>query len=739
MQSFTTKEYTLSVTTFLGVCGIITTKAFLFTSPRIFYILFLISFITLIALLFKKRTNFIKNILSLTLPTEIILLLANNITHKLHWVFDILTGIWLLLLVFIIIRKWHQKHHSDKVTTKSTQKYTPIIITFLIIITVVHLGFGFYHLGKAAYVDERLWTYSNEKRIEKYWNNILEMDWKNTRPSDKPGVTLAFISGPSLTLVTPSDFKDDITDKAAFEHMLFTMRLPILIFSTLALLLFYQVLSTLFNPKIGLLTTALIGLSPILLGVSRIINPDALSWIFIPLTLMSYFTYLKTQDVRWTYTTGILLGFGLLTKYITNLLFPFFFVLLFTYPFFFNYTKNQLRDYLRNSISHLGIITLISLVTFYIFYPGTWVKMDRLLLGTIWSQPFKPVWHIFTILIIAIIIDYFFNKSSAILWIVSLLQRAKKVFIFIVPIIFIFATVGIFYYTYNSTTIINFESILLSPKTSFGANGTATTLIAFITSFYPLVFGIVPLAFFGTFFALFFIFKKQTDASQLCRGAIWNILLFIIIFYVGSLFSKTIPTVRYQIILYPLILTISGYGWYYLLKILFKKTRLATCILVGIIIFCGSYTLYTIKPFYFTYNSFLLPKNHLISPKDMGDGNYETAQFLNSLPNAKNLNIWSDKRGVCTFFIGNCVSVIRKSDFIENGPYYDYFVISKGREARTVNLSRGYSQMRPDYPIRLDLLYTENPKAIFELKPGNRNVNYIRVIPEKNIHVWRGN
>jgi len=735
MQRFNIKEYLLATAVFLSTIGIITKKVFLFTSPRVFYVIFLISFIILISLLFKKHTNFIKNILILTLPTEIILLIANNITHKLHWVFDVLTGAWLLLFVFIIIRRWHTKH---KVPITPVKKYTPAAILFLAIIIVIHFGFGFYHLGKAAYVDERLWTYSNEKRIEKYWNNILEMDWKNTRPSDKPGVSLAFISGPSLLFVTPSDFKKQISDKADFEHMLFTMRLPILIFSTLILLLFYHILSTLFNTKIGFLSVAFIGLSPLLIGVSRIINPDALSWIFIPLTLMSYFTYLKTRDVRWTYATGFLLGLGLLTKYITNLLFPFFFILLFTYPFFFTYNKDQLRSYLRTTLSHLGIATLISFVTFYIFYPGTWVKMDRLLIGTIWSQPFEPVWHIFVIFIIAVMIDYFFNQSSILLWITSLFCRAKKAFIFIVPAIFIIALTSVFYYTYRSTYNIDFESTLLSPKTSFGVNGATTILDAFVTSFYPLVFGIIPIALLGTFFALFVIFKKQTGNAQIHRGVIWNILLFIIIFYIGSLFSQTIPTVRYQIILYPLILIVSGYGLYYLLTMLFKKTTLATYTLLVIIVVCSSYILYDLKPFYFTYNSSLLSKEHLINPKDMGDGNYEVAQYLNTLPNAQELNIWSDKRGVCTFFVGNCVSVIRKSDFIDKGPYYDYFVISKGRETRTINLSRGYSQMRKDYPVRLDLLYTDDPETVFELNPGNRNINYIRVIPEENIHVWRG-
>ena len=739
MKKFSLLEYTCAFFLFTGTIGIIITKAFLFTSPRIFYVVFFISLVTLIFLLLKKRINFIKNILILTLPAEIALLLVNNLTHKLHWIFDIMSGIWLLLLVFIIIRRYHQNHKKDVLMFKTPKKYTLIALAFLIIVMSVHFSFGFYHLGKAAYVDERLWTYSNEKRIEKYWNNILEMDWKHTRPSDKPGVTLAFISGPSLIFTTPSNFKDTIIDKQAFENMLFAMRLPILIFSTIFLLLFYHILSTLLNPKISLLATVFIGLSPILLGVSRIINPDALSWIFIPLTLLSYLAYLETKNIRWTYATGFLLGLGLLTKYITNLLFPFFFILLFTYPFFAIYSKEQLRDFLRKSLSHLGIVALISLVTFYIFYPGTWVKMDRLLLGTIWSQPFEPIWQIFVIFIFTIILDYFFNKSSIILWIAFELQKIKKFFVILIPLIFLTTILATIYFTFSSTQSINFEHILFSPKTSINWGGDTTIPQAFVTSFYPLIFGISPFALLGVFFALIFLFKKDMGKYSTSNNIVWHLLLFIIIFYAGSLFSTTIPTARYQIILYPLIFIVSGYGWYYFYKVIQKHTKKFSFYFIIItILFFSIYTLFTVKPFYFSYNSPLLPNTQLINPKDMGDGNYEIAQYLNTLPDAKNLNIWSDKRGVCTFFVGNCVSVIRKADFIKNGPNYDYFVISKGREARTVDLSRAYSQMREDYPVRLDLLYTNNPKPIYELNPGNRSVNYIKVIPSENIDVWRG-
>ncbi len=739
-KRYSIAELLLAILLFIGTTGISISKAILFTSPKIYYIIFLSSLVVLVALLLKKRDRFVKETLILTFTAEIILLLTNNLTHKLHWGFDVLSGLWLLFLAFEIIRHWHHKHNINTVRDSDTKLYTPVTIIFLAIVMLVHFGFGFYHLGKAAYVDERLWTYSNEKRIEKYWNNILEMDWKHTRPSDKPGVTLAFISGPSLLFTTPSDFKDEITDKQSFESMFFAMRLPILLFSTFALLIFYHILGKLFNPKISILSTTFIGLSSILLGVSRIINPDALSWIFIPLTLLAYFTFLKTKNIKWVYATGFLLGLGLLTKYIANLLFPFFLITLITFPFFFEHTKKELRQYLRFSFSSVGIITLISLITFYIFYPGTWVKMDRLLIGTIWSQPFEPVWKIFVLTILALILDYFFNRSSILLWITLQIQKIRKFFVYLIPLIFLITIFSTIYFVYISPQTINFEHILSSPKTALLNDNFTTPLYAFVTSFYVLIFGIIPITLVGTIITLLSFFSKKLKATPFQQSTLWHLCLFIILFYVGSIFSTTIPTVRYQIILYPLIFILSAFGLHQIYNIFFtQKKSIIFYTFVTIIIIGSSYLLYTLKPFYFSFNNPLLPKNYLINPKDMGDGNYEVAEYLNSLPNATGLSVWSDKRGVCTFFVGDCVSVIRKADFIENGPDYDYYVISKGREARTVDLSRGYSQMRKDYPVRLDILYTENPGSTFELNPGNRKANYIKVIPKENTNVWRGN
>jgi 4-amino-4-deoxy-L-arabinose transferase-like glycosyltransferase len=640
-----------------------------------------------------------------------------------------------------------KKQFSFRKAMSQKNKFFSIFSFFLLgIIIFSHLFFGLYHLGKEAYVDEKLWTYSKQKRIEKYWNNIKQRDWYHTRPSDKPGITLAFISAPSLFFVTPSNFKEPILNKKAFEQMLWTMRLPILFISTLSILLFYYIIKKTFNNEIALLSSIFIGLSPILLGISRIINPDALSWIFIPLALLAYLSYQKNTDRKTLYLTGFFLGLALLTKYIANILFPIFISLIFIKTLFEKYPQNKLRLYLKKSFSDLVKITLTALITFTIFYPGVWIKPSRILLGTIWSQAFASIWQYFVALLLFFFFDYYFNNFNITLWLSEKLNSLKSIILKFLPLIFITIIIITIYYTYFPTPTLSFESILYSPKTSLSKHRT-NIWGAFITSFYVPLFSFGPIVFLGTLLTSFFSTSKiwsksKKNTLKISKNTIytvWSLMFFIFVFYGASLLSGVIPTLRYQIALYPLWLILASFGWYCLWKNSFNnfifaiKTskqpkKYSFYFLLFTFILFGILTLQNVKPFYFSYNSPLLPPNQLINPKDMGDGSYEIAQYLNSLPDAKNLNIWSDRRGVCSFFIGNnCNRSIKKQDFIKHGPDYDFFIVSKAREYKEIYYWKIYGGGTPDFPLRLDLIYKEkNP--IFIIPPGHRQANYIKVV-----------
>ena len=118
---------------------------------------------------------------------------------------------------------------------------------------------------------------------------------------------------------------------------------------------------------------------------------------------------------------------------------------------------------------------------------------------------------------------------------------------------------------------------------------------------------------------------------------------------------------------------------------------------------------------------FLLPKKYYLNLKDMGSGSYEAAQYLNSLPDAKKITIWSDKKGVCTFFAGSCSTSLTLSNL--RSSRFDYFVLSSGRESRTTKMT----VLETFNGLTFDKLYSSN-NWIYKLELGNRPGNYVKII-----------
>jgi hypothetical protein len=109
-------------------------------------------------------------------------------------------------------------------------------------------SFGLFHLGKFETTDEHLWKY---ERIGQYWQALAEQDWEKTYINDKPGVTVALISGIGLLREPhPEDsvhrpqpagdsrlFEAYQSDQSERVNVIF--RLPILVFSALSIPVFF--------------------------------------------------------------------------------------------------------------------------------------------------------------------------------------------------------------------------------------------------------------------------------------------------------------------------------------------------------------------------------------------------------------------------------------------------------------------------------------------------------------------
>ena len=315
-------------------------------------------------------------------------------------------------------------------------------------------------------------------------------------------------------------------------------------------------------------------------------------------------------------------------------------------------------------------------------------------------------------------IDAYLLKSKIITPILDFFTSFKTVIIKTAFAVFLFFILITIFNVWLDVKWFDYESIIASPKTAFRDAGF---LGLFSANFYAMVFGIIPVALLAIIFLLSRnIFKKDTFSKK----TIYNfyLVVFIIFYYLASSANLVSATVRYQILIYPLIFILAGAGIYELIKLTSKENeKFFYWSSLALIIF-SIISLFFIKPFYFSYASSFLPQKYVLNLKDMGDGSYEAAQYLNQLDNAKNVTIWSDKKGVCLFFVGRC--------FVERDPenieIFDYLVLSSGRESRTSRLISSRLVNGKLYSVRLDKLYADE-NAIYKLKIGNRPNNFVKI------------
>ena len=608
------------------------------------------------------------------------------------------------------------------------RKYAAAAVIAIVLLFDCSLGLS--RLGTYSAVDEPYWTYG---RISKFWTAVSQEKWKSTNINDKPGITVAILSGFGLLRYDPMAYKDLRSDMktpdqlAAVDGINFSFRLPIVLFCLAMLPVFFVLLKRLFGETVALTGFLLIALSPIILGISMIINPDSLLWALLPLSILSYlaFQYRKGPDDRYLYLSGVFLGLSLLTKYVSNVLYVFFFFLPFL-EYVLTEEKPALPVFLRKSLRDYVIIVLVSMATFFVLFPATWAHPDILLKGTFLSKVFETTWPLFAGLIIVILVDLFLFGSKAATWTLGTVSKYRQTLVRLVIGSFLAATVFVLIDTYLGMKPVDFEGILASPK-GIGTDPILTRYLgAILADFSALIFGIHPLALLGLLSGLVLAFGKRTAHSVETKASLFFVI-FIFLYYLGSTVNDTAATVRYQIALYPLALVIAAIGIVSLWNI--SKKRAATLrkgIMPGIAAFAFLIVLLAtsvllVRPFYFSYESSLLPRPYLLNTKDMGDGSFEAAAYLNALPDAGTLSVWSDKGAVCAEFVGTCTIGFTKKDL--TGKHFDYFVISMGRQNRSLKLSGSVNDIVDFKAIYGTDAYVKN----FVL--GGRPENFVRIIP----------
>ena len=604
-----------------------------------------------------------------------------------------------------------------------------MIGSMLACLAIVQLAFGFPRIAQYSAVDEHLWTF---ERTPQFWNALDRGRWEKTNINDKPGITTAWISGIGIRMAGLSRYDDfRMESKTPAEIALMrkinaAARLPIYFFTLLFIPVYYLLLRRLLGISSALFSTIFIFLSPLLLGISLIVNPDSLLWIFLPLSIISFLIFQRGMQSRYAYLCGIFLGLALLTKYVSAILYLFLPAVIF-FEAIFSDRISDIRDFFKRSFSGYFGALLISLATVFVLYPATWSDPWLILQTTIFSHPFEPIWEYFALMLILFFADVFLFGSFVSAKVVAAIASRRRAVLILIFGVSLMATLFAVADTYASMRWYDFQSMLSSARILEGTFALSTVVLrGVVTGFFVLIFGVPPMVSLLMLFMLvsgvFFLWKQDADEEFRTAGIL---LLFLLIYYAASAMNGVQPTVRYQIALYPIAAILAAIGFRRLRSLFPAMRAIPRFAMGGVFIGISALSLFLVRPYYFSYASELLPHRYVLNMKDMGDGSYEAAQYLNAQEGAKGMHIWSDKVAVCEYFIGRC-EVSLKPKNIE-GVHFDYFVISNGREPKTRYFISIRNIVAPEF-LRLQELYTSDDFDGHTIVIDGRSGNFVKIV-----------
>lgn len=616
------------------------------------------------------------------------------------------------------------------------------IKSILLTSMLIFFSFGFFHLAKFETVDEHFWK---DKRIKKYWTGvklgITEGHWKKTRINDKPGITVAIISGVGLLFEpNPENNRirtDNITSNGLFtvydstktERINIIFRLPLLLFNTFFLLILFWLLLKIIPPPFAILTIVFIGTSPILIGISQIINPDALLWTFTTASILTYFHLIENGQKKFLWLTIIFTGLALLSKYTANILFILF-VFIFLSKTFIDYKKinapiSGLSSYLKKRLLEWFLILFGSILIYGTLMPASLEKTKHLWNGTIYSPAFAPIFWPLIIFLILLLSETIFLQNILSKKIISFLHKYKQALFKFTSAIALSLFLFVLINPWLIKPIIPLENVkesafieknLIFPMLNKYSPVIKSPIMLAIEAG-PFIFSLSPIIIFLILAFWIKIIFKGLHKNQLL---VFFIIFFIPTYFVMLLSAGVLANPRYSIMLYPLIAILSALSIWEFIPNLKDKLYLQASI-IALLILCGSFSLWKIKPFYLNYENFLLPQKYVLTDA-WGYGEYEAAQYLNSLPNTEKIIIWSDRSSICQFIKGKCIRNY-KIDLSKTIP--DYLVFSRRGSIRH-KFQWAKEELAPH-----NIFYYYKQKPIWEIQIGKRQQNFVRIISPK--------
>lgn len=552
------------------------------------------------------------------------------------------------------------------------------IILFVLLFFFVMLGSS--GLGKFFTTDETAWFYA---WVEQYKNAYLSGDFAKTNFASYPGVLHSFLCGIVNLFLDPKACMSH--DK--IETYLFWWRFPILLFNAISLFGIYFLLKKFFSQTQSFLIVFLTAFTPIIFGMSRIVNSDSLLWSTSLISILSYIIFVRNRENKYMIISGIFMGMALASKYNAILLFIYQPLTLIS-EFLFNKISKQ---NFKKIVFKTFVIWVISLLVFSMFLPAVFVE-PNLYRGRVFGYFITN--PIFIFIISFIIFDTYFFKNKILFYLKENINL-KKYLIKILPVLFLFIiTLSLFVHYFdlkpdawnmpNKQWKIPFvKAIFLNFRSFFFSQQIATVcgLVLFVI------------------ISLLRKNKKQDFSIPLLM------LSFIFIFILGAV-TKGVDASghRYIIMLYPyiVIVTVWSFSFFENKKIIFLLIAFLSIIDISL----------TYPKFYIFYQNnkyFEGQKSYM-----WAIGGYDLAQKLNKLPNANQMKVYADRYSFKHFFKGyteNIITNTKESKIKE----FDYLCLSKA----------GYSQV-PMSPT-LENYYKISPDS-FDYFIGNKKTAWLGII-----------
>jgi 4-amino-4-deoxy-L-arabinose transferase-like glycosyltransferase len=469
-------------------------------------------------------------------------------------------------------------------------------------------------LGTGLTVDETLWL----RRAPEFIDALLKGNYSGTYIAIHPGVTVMWLSGVFMKLFLQPGMD--------FSQSLSVARFPVVLITSLGIVLMFFLLRDLVPEKTAILASVLIALDPFYLAHSRFIHVDALVTTFMALSLLSFLVWVRQpQKSVYLVMVGGFLGCALLTKQPAESLIPFFLLALVIRQIVISY--NRIRNlkktcadcfstpFFRSILKPFLTILVIAGVVFVLFWPAMWVA---------------PV---------------------------NTLQNVGA----------------------------GLEKVVENPHEGWGYfMGVVTTTDNYGPLFYPVVLVMkltpVSLVFFlvGLLGLLYSFYKSKFSDENL---TVIFLLLFIALFYLLMTISEK-KMDRYLLPVFPYIDILAAMGicvCYSFIsrrisrtitskyKGIFTKGR-SYCVLVILVIILQAALIVPITPYYLSYSNPVVLGGPQHAPEYIlvgwGEGMDLAAAYLNNKTDAEHLRVFEQYSGFQSYFKGSATRDVVKTDYI---------------------------------------------------------------------------